>query len=142
MHRTTSAPRSPNPVVAEGESSAPRRSTVIRLLSLAEQKSREELEATQNVEKAKEHLIAEEIEKLVKGSENVDETVEDTSSPLRNDDNQIDLGTRLEPISDKESPEVENIVDISQPMNSIEEEEELAEDDYELRRREKGKNVK
>ncbi|GJZ51979.1 hypothetical protein Tco_0606494, partial [Tanacetum coccineum] len=30
-HRKTSAPRSPNPVVAEGESSAPRRSTVIRL---------------------------------------------------------------------------------------------------------------
>ncbi|GKE46709.1 hypothetical protein Tco_1477967, partial [Tanacetum coccineum] len=30
-HRTTSVPRSPNPVVAEGESSAPRRSIVIRL---------------------------------------------------------------------------------------------------------------
>ncbi|GJX80583.1 hypothetical protein Tco_0328732 [Tanacetum coccineum] len=117
-HRTTSAPRSPNPVVAEGESSAPRSSTV----SLAEQKSHEELEATQNVEKVKEHLIAEEIEKLVEGSENVDETVEDTSSPFRNDDNQNDPGTRLKPRIDKESPE-------------------SAEDDYKLRRREKGEHI-
>ncbi|GJZ10567.1 hypothetical protein Tco_0545326 [Tanacetum coccineum] len=55
-------------------------------VSLAEQKSREELEATQNVEKVKEHLMAEEIEKLVEGSENVEENVEVTSSPLRNDE--------------------------------------------------------
>ncbi|GJX46509.1 hypothetical protein Tco_0758887 [Tanacetum coccineum] len=108
---------------------------------LAEQKSHEELEATQNVEKVKEHLIATEIEKLIKGSENVEETVEVTSSPLRNDDNQNDPRTRLEPRSDKESLEVENISDISQPVNVIEEEEELAEDDYELRRREKGKHL-
>ncbi|GKB92209.1 hypothetical protein Tco_0964481 [Tanacetum coccineum] len=172
-HRTTSAPMSPNPVVAEGESSAPRRSTVIRLrippprstrlslptpvlttdesddlilqdtlqVSLAEQKSHEELEATQNVEKVKEHLIAEEIEKLVEGSENVEETIEVTSSPLWNDDNQVDPGTMLEPRNDKESPEVEKIVDISQPVNVIEEEEESAEEDYKLRRREKEKYV-
>ncbi|GJY97551.1 hypothetical protein Tco_0514461 [Tanacetum coccineum] len=119
-HRTTSAPRLPNHVVAEGES---------------------KLEPTQNVEKVKEHLIATEIEKLVEGSENVEETVEVTSSPLRNDDNQNDPGTRLDPRSDKESPEVENISDISQPVNVIEEEEESAEDDYELRRREKGKHL-
>nr|GEV90733.1 hypothetical protein [Tanacetum cinerariifolium] len=36
-------------------------------VSLAEQKGYEELEATQNVEKIKEHFMAEEIEKLVKG---------------------------------------------------------------------------
>ncbi|GJV65831.1 hypothetical protein Tco_1476659 [Tanacetum coccineum] len=114
---------------------------VLHGVSLAEQKSHEELKATQNVEKVKENLIAEEIEKLVEGSKNVDETVEDTSSPLRNDDNQSDLDTRLEPRSDKEIPEVHNIADISQPMNIIEEEEESAEDDYELRRREKGKHV-
>ncbi|GKD33279.1 hypothetical protein Tco_1248788 [Tanacetum coccineum] len=98
IHRTNSAPRSPNPVVAEGESSAPRRSTVIRLhtlqVSLAEQKSHEELEATQNVEKVKEHLMTEEIEKLVKGSKTVEENVEVNSSPLKNDDNQTDPGTR------------------------------------------------
>ncbi|GJU61598.1 hypothetical protein Tco_1243433 [Tanacetum coccineum] len=119
-HMTTSTPRSPNAVVTKGESSAPRMSTVIRLhtlqVSMAEQKSHEELETTQNVEKVKEQLIAEEIEKLVEGSKNVEE-------------------------NDEESPEVEKNADISQPVNVIDEEEESAKDDYELRRREKRKYV-
>ncbi|GJX36690.1 hypothetical protein Tco_0248247 [Tanacetum coccineum] len=55
-HRTTSAPRSPNPNVDERES--------------IDFKSRDELEAKQNVQKFEEHLIAEDIEKLVKGAEN------------------------------------------------------------------------
>nr|GFA56287.1 hypothetical protein [Tanacetum cinerariifolium] len=80
-------------------------------VSLVKQKSRKELEATQNVEKVKEHLIAEEIENI-----------------------------RLEPKSDKESPEVEKIADISQPLNVIEEEEESTEVDYELRRQAKRKH--
>ncbi|GKB22930.1 hypothetical protein Tco_0862331 [Tanacetum coccineum] len=113
----------------------------LSLPSLAEQKSHEELEATQNVEKVKEHLIAQEIEKLVEGSENVEETIEVTSSPLRNDDDQVDPSTRLEPRSDKESPKVEKIADISLPVNLIKEEEESIEDDYEFKRREKGKYV-
>ncbi|GKE45746.1 hypothetical protein Tco_1473030, partial [Tanacetum coccineum] len=45
-----------------------------------------------------------------------------------------DLGTRLDPESYKESPEVEITV-VVQPVNVIEEEDESAEDDYELRRR-------
>ncbi|GKA34448.1 hypothetical protein Tco_0720877 [Tanacetum coccineum] len=171
-HKITSAPRTPNPKTAEGKSSAPRRSTVIRLripprrstrltpptpilmtdevddlvlqdtlqVSLAEQKSHEELEATQNVEKVKEHLMAEEIKKLVEGTENEEEYVEVASSTLRQNDNQNDLGTRLEPRSDKESPKVEIIV-VVQPVNVNDEEEESAEDDYKLRRREKGKHV-
>ncbi|GKG06929.1 hypothetical protein Tco_0329898, partial [Tanacetum coccineum] len=172
-HRTTSAHRSPKPIVAEEESSAPRRSIVIRLripprrstrftpltpipttdeadylilldtlqVSLAEQKSHKELKATQNVEKVKEHLIAEEIKKLVEGSENVEENVEVTSSPLRNDDNKVytNPGTRLEPRSDKESLEVEKIANISQHVNVIEEEEESVKDKYELKQREKGR---
>ncbi|GKG63303.1 hypothetical protein Tco_0640798, partial [Tanacetum coccineum] len=52
--------------------------------------------------KVKEHLIAEEIEKLVEGTENVEENVEVASSPLRNDENQTNPDTRLEPRSDKE----------------------------------------
>ncbi|GJS25201.1 hypothetical protein Tco_0453833 [Tanacetum coccineum] len=88
-HMTLSAPRSPNPEMDEGESSTPRKSTVIRLhiiqLSLAEQKSHDELEAQQNVQKVKEHLIVEEIEKLVEGAENV-EKVEVNSSTIRQDD--------------------------------------------------------
>ncbi|GJZ39898.1 hypothetical protein Tco_0586461 [Tanacetum coccineum] len=171
-HMTTSAPRSPNPVVAEGESSAPRKSNVIRLcipprrstrltpptpipttdeaddmvlqdtiqVSLAEQKNHEEDEARENLEKVKEHLMAEEIENLVEGSENVDENAEFDSSPLRNDDNQSDPGTRLEPRSDKENPKVEITV-VVPPVNVNDEKEESTEDDYELRRREKGKHV-
>ncbi|GJS66164.1 hypothetical protein Tco_0680728 [Tanacetum coccineum] len=134
-HRTTSAPRSPNPDVDEGESSAPRKSTVIRLripqrrstrltpptpfpttveaddiilqdtiqLSLAEQKSHDELEAKQNVQKVEEHLIAKEIEKLVEGAENA-ENDEVDSTTLRQNDNPNDPSTRLEPMSNKESP--------------------------------------
>ncbi|GKA62322.1 hypothetical protein Tco_0761841 [Tanacetum coccineum] len=47
---------------------------------------------------------------------------------------------RLEPRSDKESLEVEITAEV-QPVNINEEEEELAEDDYVLKRREKGKHV-
>ncbi|GJU28969.1 hypothetical protein Tco_1172558 [Tanacetum coccineum] len=106
---------------------------------LAEQKSRDELEAQQNVQKVKEHLIAEEIEKLVEGAEN-SEKVEVNSSALRQDDTQTIPGTRLEPRSDKESSEVEITADV-QPVNINEEEEESAEDDNVLKRREKGKHV-
>ncbi|GJY69086.1 hypothetical protein Tco_0472068 [Tanacetum coccineum] len=128
-HRTTSAPRMPNPVIAEGVSSAPQ--------NLAEQKSHEELEAKENEEKVKENLMAEEIEKFEEGTKNA-ENVEVNTSILRKDDNQTNPGTRLEPRSNKESLEVEIIAAV-QPVNVNEEEEESAEDDYELKRMEKGK---
>ncbi|GJX77765.1 hypothetical protein Tco_0324576 [Tanacetum coccineum] len=131
-HRTTSSPRTPNPEIAEGESSAPRRFTVIRLFWRSK-KVVKSLKLHKNVEKVKEHLMTEEIEKLVKGSENVEENVEVAISPLRNDDNQTNLGTMLEPKSDKEIPKVEKIVDISQLVNVIEEEEESTKDDYEYK---------
>ncbi|GKB91995.1 hypothetical protein Tco_0964267 [Tanacetum coccineum] len=103
------------------------------------EKSHDELEAKQNVQKVKEHLIAEEIEKLVEGVKNV-ENVEVNSSTLRQNDNPIDLGTRLEPMSNKESPKVEITTEV-QPVNINEEEEESTEDDYELQRRGKRKHV-
>nr|GEW25200.1 hypothetical protein [Tanacetum cinerariifolium] len=71
-HRTTNALRSPNPDVDEGESSAPRKST----------KSHDELEAKQNVQNIEEHLIANEIEKQMEGTKNV-ENVKVDSSTLR-----------------------------------------------------------
>ncbi|GKE85315.1 hypothetical protein Tco_1559057 [Tanacetum coccineum] len=112
-HRRTSVPRSPNPNVDEGESSAQRKSTVIRLRipprRIAEQKSHDDFEARQNVEKFNEHLVDEEIEKMVEGTEN-------------------------------ESLEVE-ILAAEQTVNVIEEEEESAADDYELRIRVKRKHV-
>ncbi|GJR72660.1 hypothetical protein Tco_0085025 [Tanacetum coccineum] len=136
-HRTPSVPRSPNPNKEATESSAPRRSTVIRLhiperrstcltppapvpnvdkademilqdtlqVSLAEHKSREEQEkkkARENVGTGFFKATSEEIEKMVDGQENV---VDDNSIP-RNDESNI-LGTRIEPMSNKESSEVE-----------------------------------
>ncbi|GKB70931.1 hypothetical protein Tco_0932343 [Tanacetum coccineum] len=128
-------------------------------VSLAEQKSHEEQEARENVALVYEHLAAEEIEKLVEESENVDD-----SSPPRHDDTSIP-GTRLEPRSDKESPKVEIIqekeeettkdtevepdkdtpmVDVTNiviPVNVDDEEDEITDEVFELRRRAKGKNV-
>ncbi|GKA47351.1 hypothetical protein Tco_0740234 [Tanacetum coccineum] len=83
-------------------------------------------------------MIAEEIEKLVEGVENV-EKVEVNSSTLRQDDTQIIPSTRLKPRSNKESPEVEITIEV-QPVNINEKEEESTEDDYELKRRDKGKH--
>ncbi|GJX03522.1 hypothetical protein Tco_0189438 [Tanacetum coccineum] len=140
-HRTPSAPRSPNPKMDAAESSAPKRSTVI--LSLVEHKCREEQEARENVELVNKHLASEEIEKMMKGSENV---IDDSLS-LRNDEPNIP-GTRLEPRSDKESPEVEitndeevEITNVVIPVNVNEEEEEITDEVYELKQREKGKIV-
>ncbi|GJV88169.1 retrovirus-related pol polyprotein from transposon TNT 1-94 [Tanacetum coccineum] len=206
---TTSAPRSPNPITEAAESSAPKRSTVIRFclperrstrltppalvpttdkademllqdtlqVSLVEHKSCEEQEARENVALVNEHLATAEIDKLVDDSENII----DDSSPPRNDDTTIP-GTRLEPRSDKESPEVEitkekeveimketevefvaktveltsdkaspevditkeNVEDITNivpPMNVDDEEDEITDEVYELKRREKWKDV-
>ncbi|GJY79797.1 hypothetical protein Tco_0485598 [Tanacetum coccineum] len=146
-HKTTSSPRSPNPAVDEGESSAQQKSTVIRLRIPPRRSTRLIpptlilttpilIVAEQNVEKVKEHLVAEEIKKMVEGSESEDSDEVDNSI----NNNQNDLGTRLDPKSYKESAEVEKTAEV-QPVNVIEEEEESAEDDYELRRREKGKHV-
>ncbi|GJY45313.1 hypothetical protein Tco_0434376 [Tanacetum coccineum] len=162
-HRITKALRLPHPDMDEGESS--RNSTVIRLriplrqssrlntptpiltttevediilhdiiqLSIAEKKSRDDFQAKQNEEKVKEHLMAEETEKLVEGTENIGEDKVDNS--ILNSQN--DPGTRLEPMIYKESLKVEKIVVVSQLVNVIEEEDELADDDYVLRRRER-----
>ncbi|GKG30752.1 hypothetical protein Tco_0423240, partial [Tanacetum coccineum] len=70
-------------------------------VSLAEQKSREEQDARENVELVNKHLASVEIEKMVEGPENVI----DDSLISRNDDQNI-TGTRLEPRSDKKSSEV------------------------------------
>ncbi|GKE88929.1 hypothetical protein Tco_1566404, partial [Tanacetum coccineum] len=73
--------------------------------------------------------------------------IDDSSSP-RNDEPQIP-DTRLEPQSDKESLEVERTNDeevevtkVVIPVNVNEEEDEITDEVYELKRREKGKIVK
>nr|GEX85846.1 integrase, catalytic region, zinc finger, CCHC-type, peptidase aspartic, catalytic [Tanacetum cinerariifolium] len=105
-------------------------------LSIAEQKSHDDLEAKLNEKKVKEHLMAEEIEKLVEGTENVGTNEVDNSISH----SQNDPSTKLEHLSKKESPEVEIIADV-QSVNVNEEEEESAEDDYKLKRKENGKNI-
>ncbi|GJR81928.1 hypothetical protein Tco_0152713 [Tanacetum coccineum] len=181
-HRTPSAPRSHNPNKKAAESSALRRSTMIRLriperrsthltppapvtnvdkaeemilqdtlqVSLAKHKSHEEQEARENVALVDEHLASEEIEKMVDGQENV---VDDSSIP-RNDESNIP-STRIEPRSNKESPEMEiteeveitketPVVDITNvviPVNVNDKDEEITDEVYELKRREKGKIV-
>nr|GEU34356.1 integrase, catalytic region, zinc finger, CCHC-type, peptidase aspartic, catalytic [Tanacetum cinerariifolium] len=87
--------------------------------------------------------VCEEIEKMVKGQENV---IDDCTIP-RNDDHNIP-NTRLEPRSDKESLEVEitndKVVEITKvviPVNVNKEEEETTDEVYELKRRQKWKVV-
>nr|GEW21426.1 hypothetical protein [Tanacetum cinerariifolium] len=162
--------RTPNPKVGTSESSAPTRSTVIRLrlpqgrstcltppapvptvdktdelilqdklqVSLAKHKSRQEQEAKENVALVEKHLASEEIKKMVEGQEHV---FDDSSIP-RNDEHNI-TSTRLEPKSDKESLKVE-FTDVIVHVNVYDEEEEedeITNKVYELKRREKGKNV-
>ncbi|GJX86314.1 hypothetical protein Tco_0337088 [Tanacetum coccineum] len=161
-HRTPSAPRSPKPIMDARVSSASKRSTVIHFcipqrrstrltppalvptvdkanemilqdtlqVSLAEHKSREKQKARENVELVNEHLASVEIENMVEGPENV---IDDSSIP-RNDDQNIP-GTRLEPRSDKESPEVEitndeevKITNVVIPVNVNEEKEEITDE--------------
>ncbi|GKE23636.1 hypothetical protein Tco_1435148 [Tanacetum coccineum] len=105
-------------------------------------------EARENVELVKEHLASVEIEKMVEGSKNV---INDSLLP-RNDESKIP-DNRLEPRSDKESPKVEitndkvveitndEKVEITNVVNVNEEEEEITDEVYELKRREKGKIV-
>ncbi|GJS00304.1 hypothetical protein Tco_0316812 [Tanacetum coccineum] len=94
------------------------------------------------VDKADEMILQDTLQ-MVEGPENV---INDSSIP-RNDDQNIP-GTRLEPRSDKESPEVEitndeevEITNVVIPVNVNEEEEEITDEVYELKRREKGKIV-
>ncbi|GKB67973.1 hypothetical protein Tco_0929385 [Tanacetum coccineum] len=154
MHRTPSAPRSPNPEMDIAESSAPKRSTVIRFCLPKRRSTRLTPPAlVPTVDKADEmiykHILN--IEKMVKGSENV---IDDSLLP-RNAKSKIP-GTRLEPRSDKESSEVEitndkeveitndeevEINNVVIHVNVNEEEEEITDEVYELKRREKGKIV-
>nr|GEY02053.1 hypothetical protein [Tanacetum cinerariifolium] len=107
-------------------------------VSLAKHKSRQEQKTRENVVLVEEHLASVEIEKMVEGQENV---VDDSSIP-RNAEHNI-LSTRLEPRSDNESLEVE-FTDVVIPVNVYDEEEEedeITDEVYELKQKEKGKNV-
>ncbi|GJX10623.1 hypothetical protein Tco_0200482 [Tanacetum coccineum] len=154
-HRTLSTPRQsarltpPVPVPTAEKADEMILQDMLQV-SLAEQKSHEEQEARENVALVYEHLAAEEIEKLVEESENVDD-----SSPPRHDETFFHLAMVL-PRSDKESPEVEIVQEKEEettkdtevepniviPVNVDDEEDEITDEVFELRRRAKGKNRK
>ncbi|GKE09417.1 hypothetical protein Tco_1412968, partial [Tanacetum coccineum] len=163
-HRTPSAPRrstrltSPAPVPTVNKADEMILEDTLQV-SLAEHKSHEEQEARENMALVDEHLASEEIEKMVDGQENI---VDDSSIP-RNDESNIP-GTRIEPRSDKESLKVEiskekeveiakeKEVEISKekeveltnvviPVNVNDEDEEITDEVYELKRKDKGKIV-
>ncbi|GJR01186.1 hypothetical protein Tco_0524170 [Tanacetum coccineum] len=131
MHRTPSAPRSPNSTTETTESmpSAEKANEMILQdmiqVSLAEHKSREEQEARENVALVYEHLAAKEIEKLVEDHEN--EKEEETTKKIK-----------VEP--DKDIPMVD-VTNIVIPVNVDDEEDEITDEVFELRRRVKRKNV-
>ncbi|GKD10732.1 hypothetical protein Tco_1190417 [Tanacetum coccineum] len=127
-HRTLSAPRrstrltppTPMPTVDKTDEIILQDTLQV---SLAEHKNQEEQEARENMELVNKYLASEEIEKMI-------------------------LSTRLETRSDKESPEVEStndeemeVTNVVIPVNVNEEEDEITDEVYELKRREKGKIV-
>ncbi|GJY57877.1 hypothetical protein Tco_0457769, partial [Tanacetum coccineum] len=164
-HRTPSAPRistrltPPAPVPNVDKADEMILQDTLQV-SLAEHKSHEEQEARENVALVDEHLASEEIKRMVDRQENV----VDNSSIPRNDESNI-LGTRIEPRSNKESPEVEitkdkeveitkdkevditketplmDITNVVIPVNVNDEDEEITDEVYESKRREKGKIV-
>ncbi|GJW11568.1 putative ribonuclease H-like domain-containing protein [Tanacetum coccineum] len=128
------------------ESIAPKRSTVIHF-RLPERRSTRltPLAPVPTIDKADDMILQDtlQIEKMMEGSENV---IND-SLPPSNDEPKIP-STRLEPRSDKESPEVEitndeevEITNVVIPFNVIEEEDEITDEVYELKQREKGKII-
>ncbi|GKB91417.1 hypothetical protein Tco_0963689 [Tanacetum coccineum] len=128
------------------ESIAPKRSTVIHF-RLPERRSTRltPLAPVPTIDKADDMILQDtlQIEKMMEGSENV---IND-SLPPSNDEPKIP-STRLEHISDKESPEVEitndeevEITNVVIPFNVIEEEDEITDEVYELKQREKGKII-
>nr|GEY65156.1 hypothetical protein [Tanacetum cinerariifolium]GEY65971.1 hypothetical protein [Tanacetum cinerariifolium] len=126
-------PETPIPIAAEVDITNLNEATQI---SVATQRSLEDLEAQQNVEKVKEHMMDEELEQLLEGIKNVDEDafMDDVLN------SQEDLGTMIELKSNKESLEAEKVADMV-IIHDDEVGEESARDEFELRRREKRKGI-
>ncbi|GJQ91188.1 hypothetical protein Tco_0002327 [Tanacetum coccineum] len=132
-HKTTNASRIPNPKVAKGESSAQRKPTVIRFCVPPRRQDPEtpiptaaKIDITNLDEK-----IQMKIENLVEGTENVN--VDEFMNDIFNDQEEPD--NRIDPRSYKESPEAMKITD-DLTIHNDDEEEESAEDEFELRQME------
>nr|GFA99689.1 hypothetical protein [Tanacetum cinerariifolium] len=135
MHKTTNAPRSPNAVTIEGKSSAQCKSTVIRIRIPPRRHDPETtIPTATEIDVTNLHVVIQmsiatqrslEDFKAKKNVEMVQEHLEDQG---------------IEPRNDKESLEAETDVDMVLD-NTNEEEEDSAGDEFELRRREKGKEI-
>ncbi|GJY62733.1 hypothetical protein Tco_0464193 [Tanacetum coccineum] len=111
-------------------------------VSLVEHKSCEEQEARENVALVNDHLATIEIDKVVDDSENVVDDIHPLGMMMRLFPALVDLQVN------KASPEVditkendEDITNIVPPVNVDDEEDEITDEVYELKRREKGKDV-
>ncbi|GJW73472.1 hypothetical protein Tco_0132842 [Tanacetum coccineum] len=156
-HRTTSAPRrstrlTPPALVPTVDKADEMIIQDTLPVSLVEHKSLEEQEARENVALVDEHLTSEEIKKMVDEQENI---VDDSS--IHRNDEPNNPGTRIEPRSNKECPKVEitkmkeveiiketpaaDITNVVIPVNVTDEDEEITDEVYELKRREKWKIV-
>ncbi|GJU89400.1 reverse transcriptase domain-containing protein [Tanacetum coccineum] len=151
-HRTPNVPRSSNPEMDAGESSAPKRSIVIHFCIPQRRSTRLTPPApVPTIDEVDDMILQDTIQ--VNGGRTRE--VNDDSLIPRNDEQNIP-DTRLEPRSDKESSEVEitnsgkldninneevKITNVLIPMNVDEEEVEITDEVYELKRREKGKIV-
>ncbi|GJU72419.1 hypothetical protein Tco_1263824 [Tanacetum coccineum] len=149
-HRTLSAPRSPNPATETAESSVPKRSTVIRFRLPSRQSARLTPPVpVPSAEKADEMILQDMIQVSLlarvgknKSRENVAIVKSDKESPeveiVQEKEEETTKDTEVEP--DKDIPMVD-VTNIVIPVNVDDEEDEITDEVFELRRRAKGKNV-
>ncbi|GKB46613.1 hypothetical protein Tco_0897366 [Tanacetum coccineum] len=107
-HRTLSAPRSPNPKMDKAESSAPKRSTVIRFRLLERRSTRlTPLAPVPIADKADEMILQDTLQVSIAEHKSQEEQEARENVELVKEHLVFITDTRLEPRSDKESPEVE-----------------------------------
>ncbi|GJX18958.1 hypothetical protein Tco_0221635 [Tanacetum coccineum] len=141
-HRTTSAPRSPNPDKEAAESSAPRRSTVIRLRIPERRSTRLTPPApVPTVDKADEMILQDTLQvSLAEHKSHEEQEARENVALVDEHLASEKLKRWIEPRSNKECPEVE-ITNVVIPVNVNDDDEEITDEVYELKRREKGKLV-
>ncbi|GJV50202.1 retrovirus-related pol polyprotein from transposon TNT 1-94 [Tanacetum coccineum] len=141
-HRTPSAPRRstrltpPAPVLTVDKADEMILHNTLQVI-LVEHESHKEQEARENVALVDEHLASEEIEKMVDGQENISDKESPEVEIAKEKEVEIAKEKEVE-ISKEKEVELTNVVI---PVNVNDEDEEITDEVYKLKRREKGKNV-
>ncbi|GKC65522.1 hypothetical protein Tco_1098120, partial [Tanacetum coccineum] len=104
-------------------------------VSLVDHKSREEQEARENVARIDEHLASKEIEKMVEEQENIESQKVEIAK-----EKEVEITQEMEVEITQETPAMD-ITKVIIPVNVTDEDEEITNEVYELKRREKGKLV-